>query len=68
MKKMKKFMLTLFFSEKRKTKHYAQSAKMHDFLSESILTFEKWTKKMSKNEKLKYFCAKSHAFHTLLRI
>jgi hypothetical protein len=37
-------MVTLFFTEKKKTKHYALSAKMHDFLSESILTFEKWTK------------------------
>ena len=41
---MKKSMVTLFFTEKKKTKHYALSAKMHDFLSESILTFEKWTK------------------------
>ena len=39
---------------------------LHDFLSKSILGFEKWTKKMSKIEKSKYFCAKSHASHTFL--
>jgi hypothetical protein len=37
---------------------------LHDFLLKSILAFEKRTKKMSKNEKPKYFCANSHA-HTI---
>jgi len=34
---------------------------MQRFLLKSILGFEKWTKKMSKNEKGKYFCEKSVA-------
>jgi hypothetical protein len=38
------------------------SEKWHNFLLKSISGFEKWTKKMSKNENPKYFCAKSDAF------
>jgi hypothetical protein len=33
----------------------------HPFLPKSILGFEKWTKKMSKNEKTIYFSEKSRA-------
>ena len=34
----------------------------HNFYHKSISPFQKWTKKMSKNENPKYFCAKSDAF------
>jgi len=38
------------------------------FLHKSIFPFQKWTKKMSKNENPKYFCAKTVDFLPLLRI
>jgi hypothetical protein len=38
---------------------------MHEKKLKSILGFEKWTKKMSKIKKPKYFSAKSHAKHAL---
>jgi hypothetical protein len=35
------------------------SEKFIDFCLKVFLTFEKWTKKMSKNEKLKIICSKT---------
>jgi len=40
---------------------------LHHFLLKSILGFQKWTKKMSKNEKWIYFSAKYVTF-TYMRI
>jgi hypothetical protein len=54
-------MLTTFFDEKRNLHHLDNKSFLHNFLHKSILGFEKWTKKMSKNEKTIYFCAKSDA-------
>ena len=41
-----------------KTKHYDLPPFFHIFFHKSISPFQKWTKKMSKNENPKYFCAK----------
>jgi hypothetical protein len=66
--KMQKIMLTLFFIEKWILDHYGLRAIFPHFLHKSISPFEKWTKKMSKNENPKYFWVKSDAFLPLLRI
>ena len=39
---------------------------LQDFLHKSISPFQKWTKKMSKNENPKYFSAKMHAKHPFI--
>jgi hypothetical protein len=39
--------------------------KQHKFFPKSKSPFQKWTKKMSKNENPKYFCAKTVAFPAL---
>jgi hypothetical protein len=54
-------MLTLFSAEKWKIEHYADKRFWRDFLLKSKSPFQNWTKKMSKNEKPKYFCAKTVA-------
>jgi hypothetical protein len=41
------------------------SEKRHNFLLKSKSPFQKWTKKMSKNENPKYFCAKTVAIPSL---
>jgi hypothetical protein len=62
---MKKSMLTLFFIENWILDHYSLMRVLQRFLHKSISPFQKWTKKMSKIENPKYFCAKSVAFPTL---
>jgi len=63
--KMKKNMLTIFCVEKIKREHYALKSFLQAFLSKSKSPFEKWTKKMSKNENPKYFLVKMLAFTSL---
>jgi hypothetical protein len=55
-------MLTLFFIEKWKREQKAHKSFLHNFLPKSILGFEKWTKKMSKNENRKHFSEKNLAY------
>ena len=59
---MEKNMLTLFSFEKRKLEQKALIRFLHNFLHKSISPFQKWTKKMSKNENPKYFCVKNLAY------
>jgi hypothetical protein len=66
--KMQKNMLTLFFIENWILHHYGLMCVLQRFLPKSISSFQKWTKKMSKNENPKYFWVKSDAFLPLLRI
>ena len=60
---MENFMLTFFSAKKWKEEQNALGAFWRDFLHKSISPFQKWTKKMSKNENPKYFCAKTVDFH-----
>jgi hypothetical protein len=52
-------MLTLFLFEKGKREQKAHKSFLQAFLLKSKSPFQKWTKKMSKIENPKYFCAKS---------
>jgi hypothetical protein len=56
---MKKNMLSLFFIENWILDHYGLMRVLQRFLPKSISSFQKWTKKMSKNEKGIYFSVNS---------
>jgi hypothetical protein len=62
LEKMGNFIITLFSFEKCILEHYGLRRFSARFFHKSISPFQKWTKKMSKNENPKYFCAKSYAF------
>jgi hypothetical protein len=60
--KIENVMLTFFLEKKCILEHYGNTRFSAAFFPKSKSPFEKWTKKMSKNENPKYFCAKTVAF------